>query len=140
MAEPAPTLIELLKTWASGALVFAGFALFKGIQWGWKEWADGKKDSAQVKKITESLKAERDLVNWNRENSEIDKAWKRIDKLNSEIEELERDRDRGWDLARAWNDLAHRERHQGNNLRMQMGMEAPVPLPELEAIEGKKSQ
>ena len=52
---------------------------------------------------------------------------------------LRRDRDRGWDLARAWREMCRNERHERNNLLQRVGGEPPEQLPSLEDIEGKKS-
>ena len=59
--------------------------------------------------------------------------------VREEIALLRKDRDRGWDLARAWREISWRERHARNNLLQITGGSALDPLPGLEEIEGKKS-
>jgi hypothetical protein len=56
----------------------------------------------------------------------------------TENAELRRDRNRGWDLARAWRELCRDERHARNSLLQMHSGDALPLLPALEEIEGKK--
>jgi hypothetical protein len=75
---------------------------------------------------------------------EAQKEW--FDGMRSDLRDaradstaLRKDRDRGWDLARAWRDACREERHARNNLLQKCGENAAPPLPGLEDILGVKS-
>lgn len=48
---------------------------------------------------------------FNQQGTQLQGAYQRVKALEAEVARIEGDRDRGWDLARAWNIRAHDERH-----------------------------
>jgi hypothetical protein len=58
-------------------------------------------------------------------------------RLVARLREVERDRDRGWDLARWWNSEAHRVKHlligliHAANLGLEMSGRKPVRVPDI---------
>ena len=70
-----------------------------------------------------------------RQSALMDRQDREVERLNRRCEECEADRDRGWDLARAWNTRAHKLWHEVNNLRMATGGRVPAELPDLEQID-----
>jgi hypothetical protein len=58
-------------------------------------------------------------------------------RLTARLRDIERDRDRGWDLARYWNSETHRIKHlligiiHAANLGLEMAGRTPVRVPEI---------
>ena len=66
-----------------------------------------------------------------REHADLfDRIRTELVRTHARLIELERDRDRGWDLARWWNQRAHELRHAGLNAQtMVMGLSLRVDEP-----------
>ena len=124
--------------WASIAAAIPGFG---ALGWAIFRQIDSSRQSQTlvIAQESEEHKAEgaRALLD------DAQKEW--FDGVRSDLRELRtenavlrRDRDRGWDLARAWRELCREERHAGNNIRQKLGEPPPASLPGLEDVEGKK--
>ena len=73
-----------------------------------------------------------------RQTALMDRQDREVERLNRRCEECEADRDRGWDLARAWRTCADDLWHELNNARMAAGDPRPPRLPGLEEIEPER--
>ncbi len=74
-----------------------------------------------------------------RRAAEVAEAYRRIAELREENRALEADRDRGWDVARAWNNKAHELNHVLNNALLHVPeatRPAPYALPTFQGIAG----
>jgi len=134
MADSPQGWWEEFRQWFSGAGLAFGVGIFYGLRWAFKDWWSNRSDSAKEEK----RQRERDRRSEDRQDKDLTTAWARIDDLEDGRREIERDRDRGWDLARGWFDVAHQERHARNNLLMAAGGRALDPLPGFEELEGRR--
>lgn len=121
---------NMLLKWLPGFLTAIGLGIYIGIS----RWVASYQSGDEAKS-----QRQRDIRTTERQDKEIDRAWSRVDALEEDKERVEKDRDRGWDLARGWFDVAHQERHGRNNLLMTSGRDALDPLPGLEELEGRMS-
>ncbi len=72
-----------------------------------------------------------------RRAAEVAEAYRRIAELREENRALEADRDRGWDVARAWNNKAHEVNHRLNNVLLMIPESSrpePCALPTFQGI------
>lgn len=134
--------------WVAVAAAVPSVASGTWVVWRW--WAD-RGDKKVVETLTYQERVQRDL-DTQRTAMSADQQ-RMVDALRVELSrfqvrnaELERDRDRGWDLARWWNRRAHEMRHAAtnaqsaaSNLAASQRLEAPtwpdMTLPGLETPE-----
>lgn len=118
---------------AAGALpsVASGVWVF----WRWQlERRDRRADGqlTREERLGRELEAQRTALS--KEQAELfDRLRAELLRCHARTAELERDRDRGWDLARFWNRRAHELRHAGLNAQtIVAGLcareELPVPV------------
>jgi hypothetical protein len=91
-------------------------------------------------KHTETVSELRDRVRTNMDVQSLamyDRLEAENKRLVARLRDIERDRDRGWDLARWWNSEAHRVKHllanalHLANLRLEQGLLTTVHVPEI---------
>jgi hypothetical protein len=108
-----------------------------GLEWWRFAWgpvlAAGLVWLASTWKVSAESRASRDL----RLDARQDRELARLD---AENEELQKDRDRGWDLARWWWSNCHELRHAANHRIMSLGGGANHALPELPGFEQTSSK
>lgn len=85
----------------------------------WRWWVE-RRDKLSEGALTREQAALRDLelqrTALSREQAEsFDRLRSELARTQARLAEMERDRDRGWDLARWWNRRAHELRHAGLN-------------------------
>ena len=85
----------------------------------WRWWAD-RDDTRAVQQASRDQALMRELETQraalSREHADLfDRMRAELLRCQSRLAEVERDRDRGWDLARWWNRRAHELRHAGVN-------------------------
>ncbi len=127
MAEPIPSfLAPIASTLAPGALgpwwvvAAAGVPSIASAVWVfWRWWVerdDKRIEGARSReeRLMRELEAQRTALS--REHADLfDRMRAELLRKEARLLELERDRDRGWDLARWWNRRAHELRHAGLN-------------------------
>ncbi len=82
---------------------------------------------------------------FDQQSAQLQAAYKRIGDMEAEFRAMEADRDRGWDVARAWNNKAHEINHKLNNVLLMIPESSrpePCALPTFQGIarvgEGKE--
>ncbi len=76
---------------------------------------------------------------FDQQSAQLQAAYKRAAELEAELARVEADRDRGWDVARAWNNKAHELNHVLNNALLHVPeatRPAPYALPTFQGIAG----
>lgn len=104
---------------ASAPSVASGVWVF--WRW-WFERADRRHDTAATHEqvVLRDLEAQR--IALSRDQAELfDRLRTELARIQHRLAEVERDRDRGWDLARWWNQRAHELRHAGLNAQTIVG-------------------
>lgn len=102
----------------------------------WRWWAD-RGDARAVQATTRDQVLMRELetqrVALSREHADLfDRMRAELQRCQARLAEVERDRDRGWDLARWWNRRAHELRHAGVNAQaaaQSLAFDAGHPQP-----------
>lgn len=102
----------------------------------WRWWAD-RGDARAVQAATRDQALMRELetqrVALSREHADLfDRMRAELQRCQARLAEVERDRDRGWDLARWWNRRAHELRHAGVNAQaaaQNLAFDAGHPQP-----------
>ena len=130
MAEPGAGLPTVLSINVPAALqngwwvVLAAAIppLASGLWVFWRWWID-RRDShaAAVRTREQGIIHELELqrVALSKEQAELfDRIRTELVRCQSRFDSIERDRDRGWDLARWWSNRAHELRHAGLNAQM----------------------
>ena len=117
----------------AGGVPSVASGLFVFWRW-WVERGDKRHDTALTReeRLAHELDAQRAALS--REQAELfDRVRAELARVQARNVELERDRDRGWDLARWWNRRAHELRHAGLNAQtMVMGLivrDPSLPAP-----------
>ena len=130
MADPAGAS----PWWVVAAAAVPSAASGLWIFWRW--WVErGDKRSAESLTREQGLLRELDAqrVALGREHADLfDRVRAELLRTQARLQEVERDRDRAWDLARWWNRRAHELRHAGLNAQtMVAGLCAreDVPVP-----------
>lgn len=115
-------VVGALPSIASGAWVF----------WRWHAERKDRRDESQLTRegrLGRELEAERAALS-KEQAALFDRLRGELARCQSRLMDLERDRDRGWDLARFWNRRAHELRHAGLNAQtMVAGLCAREELP-----------
>ena len=105
------------------------------VIWRWHlDRVDRRSDgqSTREERLARELEAQRAALS--KEQADLfDRLRGELARCQGRLSELERDRDRGWDLARFWNRRAHELRHAGLNAQtIVAGLcareELPVPV------------
>lgn len=102
----------------------------------WRWWAD-RGDARAVQAATRDQALMRELETQraalSREQTDLfDRMRAELQRCQARLAEVDRDRDRGWDLARWWNRRAHELRHAGVNAQATaqvLAFEAGHPQP-----------
>lgn len=102
-----------MVTAAAAPSVASGFWVF------WRWWVE-RGDKIQDDTLTREQSLLRDLeaqrLALSRDQAELfERLRTELARMQTRLLEVERDRDRGWDLARWWNQRAHELRHAGLN-------------------------
>lgn len=144
LAAPATAvLIRLVDLWSKRGEQAASERDKERSDFEKRREAEAERVYARVRELeAETMRQRRECEeSLARERKEHEQAmsFERQDK-----ERVERDRDRGWDLARAWNARAHEERHAHINALQRIyarhgdaegaQFPAPAPLPRLAQI------
>jgi hypothetical protein len=98
---------------AAAPTAASGFWVF------WRWWVE-RGDKIQENALTREQSLLRDLeaqrLALSRDQAELfERLRNELARMQTRLLEVERDRDRGWDLARWWNQRAHELRHAGLN-------------------------
>lgn len=125
---------------AAGALPSAASGAW--VIWRWHlDRRDRQADGALTReeRLARELEAQRAALS--KEQAELfDRLRVELVRCQARLAELERDRDRGWDLTRYWNRRAHELRHAGLNAQtIVAGLcareELPVPVwPDMSVV------
>lgn len=102
----------------------------------WRWWAD-RGDTRATQQTVRDQALMRDLelqrATLNREHPDLfDRTRAELLRCHARLQEVERDRDRGWDLARWWNRRAHELRYAGVNAQaaaQNLAFDGSQPLP-----------
>lgn len=122
--EPLPNWLSM----AVGAFTPSALAL---LAW-WKFRTErGDKRSETTSDLRDRLRATMDAQSL----AMYDRLEGENKRLSARLKEIEKDRDRGWDLARWWNSETHRVKHvligliHAANLSLELAGKQPVRVP-----------
>lgn len=129
MADPVQDLATS-PWWVVAAGAIPSLASSLWVFWRWSAERRDKRhegDLTREQRLTQEMDAQRTALS--REQAELfDRMRAEVARVQARNLELERDRDRGWDLARYWNRRAHELRHAALNAQtMVMGLIARDP-------------
>jgi len=125
---------------ASGALSAVG--LWLNARGSWLSTIASSQDRRDEREATERANVMNSLDA--RQSAWIARQDQELEKVRGRVEELELERDRAWELTRAWHALAHELRHEINASRQVANSRPGVPpitwrpippLPGLDEIE-----
>jgi hypothetical protein len=127
MAEPtsAPWYVVLIA-----AIPSAGSGLWVAWRW-WIERTDKHTEGVLTREERLTAELDKQRAALSAEHAALfDRLKAELVRVCARLEEVEKDRDRGWDLARWWNRRAHELRHAGLNAQtMVAGLVSRDGLP-----------
>lgn len=120
--------------WVALAAAVPSAASGAWVMWRW--WAD-RSDARAIQQTIRDQALMRDLetqrATLSREHTDLfDRTRAELLRCHARLQEVERDRDRGWDLARWWNRRAHELRYAGVNAQaaaQNLALNGGHPLP-----------